>query len=622
MSYWNRKTTRGMSTSRRLKVESLETRLCLSTYTMVDLMPLPEHDHSQAVGLNDNGLAVGSSFLLHGPDSAVVWSVDQEGGATVSELPPLGDGLQDRAGSVNNQGMIAGVSHLDGSRHGVVWTPTSDPEHPYAVHDLGVGSPESISEPDSNGNVWMGGNDLDLSHGILWQVDSEGTLLSTTDLGKYVYDVKVIGESVFVAGGAFGQACVWEANLDGAVVNRTDLEPADFSTFCAHDLNNDGDAVGKGLNDATQEFNGFLYKSGDGSFTELESLGDSLIWPLGINDSDVVVGTYQKSATSWVWTAFVWEDGTMNDLIDQVSDRTFFRLATAGDVNSNGEIVGYGARGRRNDPQEHGFLARPEGAASQQPPDAVDDPATTDMDTPVTIDVLANDTDPDNDPLDVIAVTQGSDGSEVVINPDDTVTYTPAAGFLGTDTFTYTISDGNGGEDTATVTVTVRDPSTGQSYPSTDTPLPLADGHPVKGDGVSTSTISPGVPVVLDAVELTITHEAVSELTVSLISPTSDVVVLSSPQNITLVSGQLMRYEDIGLTDTETGDWTLEVRDSAKGNRGTLEGWTLFVAAEAGGAASAPLAADSFFSDLGDGSEEDRDDVLEPEIAELLLYDR
>ena len=35
------------------------------------------------------------------------------------------------------------------------------------------------------------------------------------------------------------------------------------------------------------------------------------------------------------------------------------------------------------------------------------------------------------------------------------MTYTPDAGFSGTDTFDYTISDGNGGTDTATVTITV-----------------------------------------------------------------------------------------------------------------------------------------------------------------------
>ena len=87
-------------------------------------------------------------------------------------------------------------------------------------------------------------------------------------------------------------------------------------------------------------------------------------------------------------------------------------------------------------------------------PAAVDDDAFTDEDTPVTIDVLANDTDPNSDPLTVTAVTQGANGT-VAINVDDTVTYTPNAGFDGLDSFTYTIDDGAGGSDTATVSVTV-----------------------------------------------------------------------------------------------------------------------------------------------------------------------
>ncbi|MGH9968876.1 MAG: Ig-like domain-containing protein [Pyrinomonadaceae bacterium] len=89
-----------------------------------------------------------------------------------------------------------------------------------------------------------------------------------------------------------------------------------------------------------------------------------------------------------------------------------------------------------------------------RPPDAVDDTATTCKNRPKRINVLANDRDPDGDPLTVGAVTQPANGS-VVINSDNTVTYTPRRGFVGTDSFTYTISDGRGGSDTARVTVTV-----------------------------------------------------------------------------------------------------------------------------------------------------------------------
>ncbi len=87
-------------------------------------------------------------------------------------------------------------------------------------------------------------------------------------------------------------------------------------------------------------------------------------------------------------------------------------------------------------------------------PVAADDAAATDVDTPVTIAVLANDTDVDGDALGVIGVTQGANGA-VTVNVDSSVTFTPKAGFTGSDAFTYSVSDGNGGGDTGTVTVTV-----------------------------------------------------------------------------------------------------------------------------------------------------------------------
>ena len=92
----------------------------------------------------------------------------------------------------------------------------------------------------------------------------------------------------------------------------------------------------------------------------------------------------------------------------------------------------------------------------QDPPVAVDDSATTDEDTPVDIDVLANDTDPDGDELTISDYDPSStQGGTVDCASARLCTYTPPAGFNGADTFTYTASDGHGGSDTAIVTVTV-----------------------------------------------------------------------------------------------------------------------------------------------------------------------
>ena len=105
------------------------------------------------------------------------------------------------------------------------------------------------------------------------------------------------------------------------------------------------------------------------------------------------------------------------------------------------------------------------------PPVATDDSETTNEDTPVTIAVLSNDSDPDTDPLTVSSAT--SPNGTVVINGDGTITFTPAPNFNGPTTITYTISDGNGGTSTATVAVTV---NAVNDAPVVDTPLPAQSG--------------------------------------------------------------------------------------------------------------------------------------------------
>lgn len=89
-------------------------------------------------------------------------------------------------------------------------------------------------------------------------------------------------------------------------------------------------------------------------------------------------------------------------------------------------------------------------------PESMADSKITMANTPVIIDVIANDTDKDGDTLNIASVTQGANGT-VVINSDDTLTYTPEPDFNGPDNFEYTVSDGNGGFSQATVWVEVSD---------------------------------------------------------------------------------------------------------------------------------------------------------------------
>jgi uncharacterized repeat protein (TIGR01451 family) len=91
-------------------------------------------------------------------------------------------------------------------------------------------------------------------------------------------------------------------------------------------------------------------------------------------------------------------------------------------------------------------------AASAAPPVANDDTLTTAEDVDGTVDVLANDSDPDGDTLTIVDWTSGANA---LVECATDCTYKPFFGFSGSDSFTYTVDDGNGERDTATVSVTV-----------------------------------------------------------------------------------------------------------------------------------------------------------------------
>ncbi len=78
-------------------------------------------------------------------------------------------------------------------------------------------------------------------------------------------------------------------------------------------------------------------------------------------------------------------------------------------------------------------------------PVAKEDTATTDEDVPVTVSVLANDSDVEGNALTVTLIPTTPASGTAVINGDNTITYTPALDFFGVDEFQYEISDGNGG---------------------------------------------------------------------------------------------------------------------------------------------------------------------------------
>ncbi|ANP71813.1 fibronectin type III domain-containing protein [Cryobacterium arcticum] len=102
----------------------------------------------------------------------------------------------------------------------------------------------------------------------------------------------------------------------------------------------------------------------------------------------------------------------------------------------------------------------PEYEDTQAPPVAVDDDFGARPGRTVTLPVLLNDYDPNNDVLVIDTVSQppASQGRVELVAANQQLQLTLTADATGILTFDYTISDGRGGSDSARVTVTVRGP--------------------------------------------------------------------------------------------------------------------------------------------------------------------
>jgi hypothetical protein len=136
---------------------------------------------------------------------------------------------------------------------------------------------------------------------------------------------------------------------------------------------------------------------------------------------------------------------------------------------------------------------------TQQRPTAVDDTAATGVGKPISINVLSNDTDPQNDPLTVSAVkTAPTNGTATIASDGKSITYTPAANFSGSDSFVYTTSDGKGHTASATVNVKV----TSGIPTATDDSATTSQGVPVEISVLDNDSDPEGDPLSVVAVSV------------------------------------------------------------------------------------------------------------------------
>jgi hypothetical protein len=194
-----------------------------------------------------------------------------------------------------------------------------------------------------------------------------------------------------------------------------------------------------------------------------------------------------------------------------------------------------------------------------------DDFASTLEDTPVSVDVLANDTDINGDTLDIqdVAATNGS----VSIGELNILTFTPAANFSGTGFINYSVSDGQGASAKATVTVTISavndEPLANNDSAETveDTSVTLnvlANDSDDDGDNLTVTSATVNTGTVISNLENTLTFTPVANfngtatITYTITDGQGGLASATVIVNVTAANDEPIAENDIASTDQNT----------------------------------------------------------------------
>ncbi len=291
----------------------------------------------------------------------------------------------------------------------------------------------------------------------------------------------------------------------------TDEDMAIAINVLANDMDMDGNPLSLAGFDTTGT-KGVVSNNGDGTFTYRpngrfdylatgESATDTFVYTVsdgngltddvtvtititGVNDNpEASNDSFSTNADTAVTTGSVLANDTDPDTSDSLIIENVYTSGTKGIVTSNGNgTFSYDPNGQFDDLEvgetatDAFIYTASDGNGGSDPavvtitisgvnngPEANDDHSVTMENTPVTMDILANDTHPDGSgSLTVSGYDSTGTRGIVTGNGDGTFTYNPngqfddlGVGETATDTFTYTVSDGSGGTDTAMVTITI-----------------------------------------------------------------------------------------------------------------------------------------------------------------------
>ncbi|HXJ94453.1 MAG TPA: DUF3466 family protein [Terriglobia bacterium] len=322
------------------------------TYTVTDLGPA-SNNSSGARGINAAGQITGYANSSSTKSGVFLYT-----GGKMKSLGTLG-GTTGIGFAINALGQVAGYSTLsDGTYRGFI---------------SAGGKLKSVGTLASTYSDAEGINDVGQVTGASSSADGEthpylysnGKLTDLGTLGSHATWAWNTGEAVNNSGEVVGWSYNAQGNFLGFLWSNGQMQSlgtlgGDWSqAFAINDL---GQITGQAYIGGNIGADAFLYDGGVmqdlGTITSPSGGNGQYSDGLGINSTGVVVGesTYQKSAASIVYHAFVYSNGKMQDLNKLIPAGSGWVLSTAYSINDAGQVVGYGTHNKR----QRAFLLTPQ----------------------------------------------------------------------------------------------------------------------------------------------------------------------------------------------------------------------------------------------------------------------
>jgi len=312
----------------------------LAGWSVTDLGTWGQLSNVAAVSINNSSQIAGAAIFGSDIDRhATIWS-----NGTAYDLGS--PGVLTSAGSINDSGVVAGITFLNsqyggsgGAPYATVWengaprliTPTSVyfSDGPFA--GAGYIAPSGMNNAAQV--VGMSVSTSDPNRAAIWQNGTVEALASPTSGDNSAAAINNLGQIVGYSTNAAGnhQAAFWTSA--SATSQNLGTTWAAYESF-AFDINDNGQIVGEFTHNGSSYTGAVLWTNGTATLLPGFSDSSTYTYAKAISNTGVVVGTCGSSAV-------MWQDGVITDLNDLVAG-TGWRLTASSDVNDLGQIIGAG----------------------------------------------------------------------------------------------------------------------------------------------------------------------------------------------------------------------------------------------------------------------------------------